>query len=156
MFKCLHSLNHQMFLFVQCGGGFTWIHLACVLLGNGGCSKYCEKFTHKHRLEMLTLTTARFSSNSAASDSVLLLLQRALNNTGSPNVCVCAFVCVSMCTCETVHCPFQPVFLLVSCLASLCHTEAVRVRVRGRNFSDIFASTDMSFNLSTRLKEAAG
>lgn len=105
---------------------------------------------------MLTLTTARFSSDSAASDSVLHLLQRALNNTGSPNVCVCACVCVSMCTCETVHCPFQPVFLLVSCLASLCHTEIVRVRVRGRNFSDIFASTDMSFNLSTRLKEAAG
>lgn len=99
---------------------------------------------------MLTLTTARFSSDSAASDSVLHLLQRALNNTGSPNVCV------SMCTCETVHCPFQPVFLLVSCLASLCHTETARVRVRGRNFSDMFASTDMSFNLNTRLKEAAG
>lgn len=75
MFKCLHSLNHQMFLFVQCGGGFTWIHLACVLLGNGGCSKYCEKFTHKHRFVnahtydckiFLQLSSLGFSSPSVA------------------------------------------------------------------------------------------
>lgn len=56
-------------------GGFTWIHLACVLLGNGGCSKYCEKFTHKHRFVnahtydckiFLRLSSLGFSSPSVA------------------------------------------------------------------------------------------